>query len=54
MPEDRILIPTVTARALVAARFPAWAHLPVVPVDPPGWDNRTFRLGPAMKPLAKS
>ena len=49
MPDDRVAIPTATARALVAAQFPAWAHLPVTPVDPPGWDNRTFRLGPAMK-----
>jgi aminoglycoside phosphotransferase (APT) family kinase protein len=33
------------ARRLVAAQFPQWADLPVVPVDLDGWDNRTFRLG---------
>ncbi|MFB4268616.1 phosphotransferase [Nonomuraea sp. GTA35] len=32
-------------RALVAEQFPAWAHLPVIPVARQGWDNRTFRLG---------
>lgn len=30
---------------LVAAQFPLWAHHPVVPVKPAGWDNATFRLG---------
>lgn len=30
---------------LVAAQFPQWADLPVVPVPLSGWDNRTFRLG---------
>ena len=30
---------------LVSAQFPAWADLPVTPVIPGGWDNRTFRLG---------
>jgi aminoglycoside phosphotransferase (APT) family kinase protein len=33
------------ARRLVAAQFPQWADLEVVPVDLDGWDNRTFRLG---------
>jgi aminoglycoside phosphotransferase (APT) family kinase protein len=33
------------ARRLVAAQFPEWAHLPIAPVVPGGWDNRTFRLG---------
>ena len=32
-------------RRLVAAQFPDWAGLPVTPVDPQGWDNRSFRLG---------
>lgn len=32
-------------RRLVAVQFPAWAHLPIAPVEPGGWDNRTFRLG---------
>jgi aminoglycoside phosphotransferase (APT) family kinase protein len=35
-------------RRLVADQFPAWAGLPVVPVLEDGWDNRTYRLGPAL------
>ena len=34
---------------LVAAQFPQWSDLPVRPVEPDGWDNRTFRLGEQMK-----
>jgi aminoglycoside phosphotransferase (APT) family kinase protein len=33
------------AARLVAAQFPQWAGLPVVPVELDGWDNTTFRLG---------
>ncbi len=33
---------------LIAEQFPAWANLPIEPVVPGGWDNRTFRLGDAM------
>ena len=33
---------------LVAAQFPAWAHLAVEPVAEDGWDNRTYRLGEDM------
>ena len=33
------------AAQLVAAQFPEWADLPVVPVAANGWDNTTFRLG---------
>lgn len=36
--------PLVAAR-LVAAQFPQWAGLDVVPVALDGWDNTTFRLG---------
>ncbi|MER9234792.1 aminoglycoside phosphotransferase family protein [Mesorhizobium sp. M0622] len=35
-------------RRLIAAQFPEWADLPVEPVEPGGWDNRTFRLGDSM------
>jgi aminoglycoside phosphotransferase (APT) family kinase protein len=35
-------------RRLLAAQFPAWADLPVIPAAPQGWDNRTFRLGTAL------
>ena len=33
---------------LIAGQFPQWAELPVTPVVPGGWDNRTFRLGEAL------
>jgi aminoglycoside phosphotransferase (APT) family kinase protein len=42
--EKRDITPAVAAR-LVAAQFPQWADLPVVPVALDGWDNTTFRLG---------
>jgi aminoglycoside phosphotransferase (APT) family kinase protein len=38
------ITPAVAAR-LVAAQFPQWADLRVVPVALDGWDNTTFRLG---------
>jgi aminoglycoside phosphotransferase (APT) family kinase protein len=33
---------------LVRTQFPQWAGLPVAPVEPGGWDNRTFHLGDRM------
>ncbi len=33
---------------LIRSQFPQWASLEVVPVEPGGWDNRTFHLGPDM------
>jgi aminoglycoside phosphotransferase (APT) family kinase protein len=45
---DRDAIDAALAAQLVAEQFPQWADLPVVPVDRPGWDNRTFRLGDTM------
>ncbi len=33
---------------LIAAQFPQWSDLDVVPVDVDGWDNVTFRLGDDM------
>ncbi|HYH32573.1 MAG TPA: phosphotransferase, partial [Pseudonocardia sp.] len=44
----RDAIHAALAARLVAAQFPQWAGLPVVPVEQPGWDNRTFRLGDTM------
>jgi aminoglycoside phosphotransferase (APT) family kinase protein len=38
-------IDSALVRALVAEQFPQWADLPVRPVEPGGWDNRTFHLG---------
>ena len=35
-------------RRMVATQFPQWADLPVRPVAPGGWDNRSFRLGEQM------
>ena len=44
----RDAINAALAAQLVATQFPEWAGLPIVPVDQPGWDNRTFRLGDTM------
>jgi aminoglycoside phosphotransferase (APT) family kinase protein len=44
----RDAIDAALAAQLVAEQFPQWAHLPVLAVDRPGWDNRTFRLGDSM------
>lgn len=41
-------IDTALARRLIDSQFPAWAGLPIRPVELPGWDNRTFRLGDAL------
>lgn len=35
-------------RHLVATQFPLWKDLPIQPVAPCGWDNKTFRLGKHM------
>ncbi|MFN4088668.1 MAG: aminoglycoside phosphotransferase family protein [Alphaproteobacteria bacterium] len=50
MPADapRIDVGPELATALVGRQFPQWAHLPVRPVCPGGWDNATFRLGPSL------
>jgi aminoglycoside phosphotransferase (APT) family kinase protein len=42
---QRIEIDVALVRALLQSQFPRWAGLPLRPVDPGGWDNRTFRLG---------
>ncbi len=41
-------ITVALVRRLIAAQFPQWAGLPIVPAVPQGWDNRTFRLGANM------
>ncbi|TGQ46672.1 MULTISPECIES: aminoglycoside phosphotransferase family protein [unclassified Mesorhizobium] len=46
--EPALSIDSGLVRRLVAAQFPEWAGLPVIPVEPGGWDNRTFRLGDDM------
>lgn len=45
---DALDITTALAAELITSQFPHWAHLPIVPVKPGGWDNRTFRLGQTM------
>lgn len=42
------LIDAGLVRRLVRAQFPLWGDLDIVPVEPGGWDNRTFRLGANM------
>ena len=49
MADERIEIDAGDVQALVAAQFPQWAGLPVTPVVPGGWDNKTFQLGERMK-----
>ena len=48
MPGTNMQINATLVGRLVAGQFPQWANLPVVPVEPGGWDNRTFRLGEDM------
>ena len=46
--DEETLSPTIDAKLvgrLITAQFPQWAHLSIEPVEPGGWDNRTFRLG---------
>jgi aminoglycoside phosphotransferase (APT) family kinase protein len=38
-------ITAALVQQLIAAQFPQWADLPIIPAEPQGWDNRTFRLG---------
>ncbi len=45
---EREAIDAALVRALIQSQFPAWSELPVEPVRPDGWDNRTFRLGDDM------
>jgi aminoglycoside phosphotransferase (APT) family kinase protein len=42
---ERYDITAELVSALVRLQFPQWSELPISPVDPSGWDNRTFRLG---------
>ena len=44
----RQTIDVETVRHLIAGQFPQWSQLPIAPVDNPGWDNCTFRLGNEM------
>lgn len=46
--EPGIAINVELVRRLIALQFPEWSGLPVMAVEPGGWDNRTFRLGEHM------
>ena len=35
-------------KSLLAEQFPQWRRLAVRPVVRPGWDNRSFRVGPKL------
>ncbi len=45
---DRVNIDAALVTRLIAEQFPRWADLPIRPVEPGGWDNRTFHLGESM------
>ena len=42
------IINETLVQQLVTNQFPQWKDLPIQPVEPQGWDNRTFRLGDHM------
>lgn len=48
MMDAEVTIDAALVQRLIAAQCPQWAHLPVRPVVPGGWDNRTFHLGDGM------
>jgi len=45
MHKNEIKIDSDTVRHLVTEQLPQWKNLAIQPVEPQGWDNRTFRLG---------
>lgn len=45
---DDVAIDAALVADLIADQLPQWAGLPVTPVSPQGWDNRTFRIGDAL------
>jgi aminoglycoside phosphotransferase (APT) family kinase protein len=47
-PDGRAGIDAALVRRLIAAQFPQWRELSVMPVAVDGWDNRTYRLGAEM------
>ncbi|MGW0964369.1 aminoglycoside phosphotransferase family protein [Streptomyces gelaticus] len=47
-PDGRAGINAALVKRLIAAQFPQWSRLPVIPVPVDGWDNRTYRLGDDM------
>ncbi|MEP3278759.1 MAG: aminoglycoside phosphotransferase family protein [Stappiaceae bacterium] len=45
MKDDIIDIDTAMVQELIDTQFPQYSNLPLLPIDPQGWDNRTYRLG---------
>lgn len=45
---QKVTIDATLVQKLVDKQFPQWKHLPIRPVLPGGWDNRTFHLGTTM------
>src|SRR4030095_11683989 len=43
--EPDVKITTDLVLALMHQQFPQWAGYAITPLNPGGWDNRTFRLG---------
>ncbi|HEX3790166.1 MAG TPA: aminoglycoside phosphotransferase family protein [Pseudonocardiaceae bacterium] len=46
--DGRAGIDAALVRRLIAAQFPQWRGLSVIPVEIDSWDNRTYRLGPEL------
>lgn len=44
----RLTVPVSTVQNLIKEQFLKYADLPIKPVEPEGWDNKTFRLGDEM------
>lgn len=48
MHDKQPLINELLVQNLIDTQFPEWKNLPIIPVTPGGWDNKTFRLGKNM------
>ncbi|MVA57551.1 aminoglycoside phosphotransferase family protein [Agrobacterium vitis] len=46
--DDRLTISVELVQRLIADQFPQFSSLPIEPVVPGGWNNRSFRLGSEM------
>ena len=44
----RQIIDVRLVQSLLESQFPRWKNLPIRPIKPGGWDNKTFRLGDDM------
>ena len=45
---QKSLINIALAQYLVTTQFPQWKDLSIQPIEPGGWDNKSFRLGKEM------